>query len=113
MKLQTTKKAIKNNFNTVISIGYCDAQYLLWFKNPFAYSVGVYGWACDYYQINNVCISTGYNPIGERVPYELLNELEHKAAEIIHDYSIEHKDKPALVESLLTQLIDSVKKTVE
>ena len=113
MKLQTTKKAIKNNFNTIISIGYCDAQYLLWFKNPFAYSAGVYGWACDYYQINNVCISTGYSPIGERVPYELLNELEHKAAEIIHDCSIEHKDKPALVESLLTQLIDSVKKTVE
>ena len=110
MKLQATKKAIKNNFNTVISIGYCDAQHLLHFKNPFAYSVGVYGWACDYYQIKNVCISTGYSPIGERVSYELLNELEHKAGEIIHDYSIEHKDKEMLVESLLTQLIDSVKK---
>ena len=43
---------------------------------------------------------------------ELLNELEHKAGEIIRDSSIEHKNKAALVESLLTQLIDSVKKTV-
>ena len=113
MKLQTTKKAIKNNFYTVISIGYCDAQYLLYFKDPFAYSAGINGWACDYYQIKNTCISTGYSPIGERAPYELLNELEHKAGEIIRDSSIEHKNKAALVESLLTQLIDSVKKTVE
>ena len=113
MKLQTTKKAIKNNFYTVISIGYCDAQYLLYFKNPFAYSAGVNGWACDFYQINNICISTGYSPIGERVSYELLNELETKAGAIVRDYSIEHKDKPVLVESLLTQLIESVKKTVE
>ena len=51
MKLQTTKKQIRQNFNTVLSIGYCDAQYLLDCKNPFAYSAGVYGWSCDYYQI--------------------------------------------------------------
>ena len=112
MKLQTTKKAIKNNFYTVISIGYCDAQYLLYFKDPFAYSAGINGWACDYYQIKNTCISTGYSPIGEKVPYELLNELENKAGEIARDYSIEYKDKAALIESLLTQLIDSIKKTV-
>ncbi len=109
MKLQTTKKAIKNNFGTVISIGYCDAQYLLYFKDPFAYNAGVYGWNCDFYQIGGICISTGYSPIGENVSNEILRTLENKAGEIIRDNSIKYEDKLALVDSLLTQLIDSVK----
>ena len=43
MKLKATKKQIRQNFNTILSIGYCDAQYLLDCKNPFAYSAGLNG----------------------------------------------------------------------
>jgi hypothetical protein len=105
MKLQTTKKAIKNGFYTVISIGYCGAQDLLYFKNPFAYSAGIYGWACDYYQIKNICICTGYSPFGKNVDYKKLNELEKKASEIVQNYDIEQKDKESMLDALLNELI--------
>ena len=106
MKLKTTKSVIKNGFNTIISIGYCSAQYLLYYKNPFAYSAGVYGWSCDYYQIGNKCISTGYSPIGKDLDYNLLNEFETKAQAIVHSYSIEYKDKEQQVNDLLNELLN-------
>ena len=108
MKLQTTKKQIRQNFNTVLSIGYCDAQYLLSHKTPFAYSAGVYGWSCDYYQIGAVCISTGYSPIGTRVNYSLLRELESKAALIKNDYNLSYSDREQQLNELLQQLINSI-----
>lgn len=108
MKLQTSKKNIKNGFNTVISISYCGAQYLLYYKSPFAYSAGVYGWACDYYQIGAKCISTGYNPIGKYVDYKKLCELEKKAEIIVHDYILDYDVKVKKIDLLLTELINSV-----
>jgi len=107
MKLKTTKSAIKNGFNTVISIGYCSAQYLLYYKNPFAYSSGVYGWACDYYEIGNKCISTGYSPIGKDIDYSLLRELEEKAGKIVNDYNMPREEQKQKVELLLNELLSS------
>ena len=86
MKTKTTKKQIKSNFNTILSIGYCESQYLLYYKSPFAYSSDSGGWACDYYITDNVCISTGYRPIGDKVPYKLLSKLEYKACNIVNNY---------------------------
>ena len=105
MKLQTTKKQIKNNFSTVISIGYCSAQYLLYYKSPFAYSAGIYGWACDYYQIGAKCISTGYSPIGANLDYSKLHEYENKAQKIINDYSLKYEEKVQQVDILLNELL--------
>lgn len=107
MKLKATKKQIRRNFNTILSVGYCDAQYLLDCKNPFAYSSGLNGWSCDYYQIGNICISTGYSPIGTPVDYELLRELEGKAQLIKYDYNLSYSDKEKQLNELLKQLIDA------
>lgn len=82
MKLKTTKANVKENYFRILSIGYCDAQYLLKYKNAFGYSAGVYGWACDYYDIDGVCISTGYSPLANknmRDDYSLIREYEDKA----------------------------------
>lgn len=110
MKLKTTNKQIRANFNTVVKIGYCNAQYLLSCKNPFAYSSGTYGWNCDYYEINNVCISTGYRPIGEKLDYTLLCNLEKKARFICLDYNLDTETKKIELDLLLTELINSLKK---
>ena len=94
MKLQTTKTNIRENFGTILTVGYCEMQYLLNYCSPFAYSAGVYGWSCDYYQpstkYGGVCIATGYNTErmgGKRVSYELTKEYEQKAREVVNDYS--------------------------
>lgn len=110
MKLKTTNKQIKANFNTVISIGYCDAQYLLSYKRPFAYNCGVDGWNCDFYEINNVCISTGYRTIWEKLDYNLLSNLENKARFICLDYNLDTETKKIKLDLLLEELINSLKK---
>lgn len=84
MKLKTTKANVKENYYKILSIGYCDAQYLLKYKNAFGYSAGVYGWACDFYDIDGVCISTGYSPLANKNmkdDYSLIREYEQKAQE--------------------------------
>jgi hypothetical protein len=76
MKCKVTKKSIRENYPTIIKIGYCDAQYLLRDKVPFAYSERIEGWACDYYDCGNgICISTGYSPIGNVSNYEIVHQF--------------------------------------
>ena len=85
MKLRATKKEMKEGYYKIISIGYCDAQYLLNYENPIAYSSGVDGWACDYYDINGVLISTGYSPLSSKNTlddYKLIREYDQKASEM-------------------------------
>ena len=103
MKLQTTKSNIKRNFCTVLTAGYCEIEYLLNFCNPFAYSAGVYGWNCDFYQpsskFSGVCIATGYNTErlgGKRVSYELVKEYEQKAQALTLDHNSQINKREAL-----------------
>ena len=109
MKLKTTNKEIRTNFNKVLSIGYCDAQYLLSYKKPFAYTCGAYGWSADFYEIGNLCISTGYRPIGEKIEYILLQELEKQARNIYLDYELNRETKEKQLDELINILINSVK----
>ena len=110
MKLKTTNKQIRENFCKVLSIGYCDVQYLLEFRKPFAYTSGIYGWNADFYEIGNFCISTGYRPIGEKVDYILLQELESQARNIYVDYNLDRETKEKQIDELLNKLINSLKK---
>ena len=110
MKTKTTKKQIKSNFNTILSIGYCESQYLLYYKSPFAYSSDSGGWACDYYITDNVCISTGYRPIGDKVPYKLLSKLEYKACDIVNNYELDTETKKEQINELLVELITNFNK---
>ena len=108
MKRQTTNKKIKANFYNIVKIGYCDAQYLLSYKRPFAYTCGVYGWNADFYEIGNVCISTGYRPIGENVEYELLRQLEREAQIIYLEYTLSNETREKMIDELLNKLIKKI-----
>jgi len=109
MKLKATKTAIKQGFNIILSIGYCDIQYLTKYKNPFAYSCGSDGWHCDYYEIDDVCLSSGYSPIGKKVDYELMRKYELKAQKIVYDYNLEYKIRVKKVNKLLLEFINKCK----
>ena len=108
MKVKTTKKSVKNTFTNIYSIGYCNAQYLLYGMKPFAYSSGRNGWACDYYSTGEVCISTGYNTIGERLPYDIVNKYEKKAEKIISNYDLDYKKRKVKVNKLIVKLINEI-----
>ena len=80
MLLQVRKKDILNSSERVLKVGYCQLQSLLNYESRFGYSSSnVNGWSCDYYNINGVIISTGYNPIGQSVNYDLLKHYELQA----------------------------------
>ena len=110
MKVKTTKKQINNYYNQICSIGYCNAQYLLESVAPFAYSTGIYGWACDYYEIENACISTGYNPIGESINFDLVRKYDNKAMHILKDYNLDYQKRKNKVNKLLIKFINELKK---
>ena len=110
MKLKVTKKQIKNNYTKIYAIGYCNAQNLLDGINPFAYSSGIYGWSCDYYEIDEICISTGYSPIGESVDFDLLRKYDKKAGEIRSNYNIDYQKIKNKINKLLVKFINELNK---
>ena len=79
MKLKTTKKQIRESAYQLYAVGYCELDSLLVYQSPFAYSSGVYGWSCDYYNLDGVIISTGYSPTGEHFPYDLIKKYNNLA----------------------------------
>ena len=101
MKVKTSKKSVKNAFVKIYSIGYCEAQNLLQCINPFAYSSGVYGWSCDYYEVDGICISTGYNTIGKSIDYNLVRKYDDKARKILDNYNIDYQKRKNKVNKLL------------
>ena len=104
MKIKASKKEFKGL--NVLSVGYCKLQYLLSNKQPFAYSSGVYGWACDYYDLGNIIISTGYSPTGKASNASTLQEYENNASKILYNSSIERDTKTKLLENLLNDFLN-------
>lgn len=109
MKLHTTQKAIRNGYNKVIRISYCAAQTLLRHQEPFAYNAGVYGWNCDYYNINGVIICTGYRPHGEAVDYDIVDKWEKKA-EAVYSTVRDYGDRREIINGYLNEFIKEITK---
>jgi hypothetical protein len=111
MKFKTTKKNMRQNYHTIITIGYCDAQYLLQYENPIAYSTRAEGWACDYYDIDNVLITTGYAPLSEKNSkrdYDIMKKYDNEAMKIVHS-NIDWKTQKEKIRLLLNDFINEVK----
>ena len=115
MKLKTTKKQIKENtYDNLYAVSYCDFQYLLRFENAFAYSTGVNGWACDYYELEfdnrKIIISTGYSPIGKWINFDCVKFYENLAKKIAHKHfkTLEDRQKAhkKLIQRFLKELIN-------
>ena len=110
-KVKATKSEMKENYY-IISAGYCSIQNLLRYENPIAYSSGIYGWSCDYYDIDNVVISTGYSPINSKrtnLSYETIKAYEEKASHIINETKFKWETKKRKVKELLSKMIKESK----
>ena len=110
---RTTKKAMNEDYTHIIGTGYCDLQYLLRFEEPVAYSTRAEGWACDYYDIDGVLISTGYSPIRSKRTkscYQVNHEYDEKARIIFNNYNLTYEERKEQIEALLHEYIKAVKK---
>ena len=116
MKAQISKKEVRNTNSRIISIGYCDMQFLLRHHDCNMYSAGIYGWSCDYYIINSnntgmftpyTVISTGYRPLSNsrtKPDIELLRLFE-KYASLVLDSATEAST--AVKQSWLNRLLSA------
>jgi hypothetical protein len=109
MKAKVTKLSVRQSFNNILSFGYCDIDYLTKYKKPFGYSCGACGWSCDYYDIDGVCLSTGYSPIGSNVDYNLIKAYELKAQKIVTNYNLKYDLKAKKVNKLLSDFVNKCK----
>lgn len=100
MRYKTNNKAVMHGYTHVIKIGYCEAQHLLRYSAPIAYTEsGAYGWKSDIYHFGDIAISTGYAPVGDICPsYEFVKEYDEKAFNAGWDN--------VLVKKLLDEFID-------
>lgn len=112
MKIKTTKKEMKKNYKNIITIGYCEMYYLLYYKEPTTYCAGIYGWSCDNYSIdNNTLISTGYSPInGIQVDYDKVNIYNNLGREIINNNKLTTEQKKNEIKKLLDKFVKEVLK---
>lgn len=115
MKVKVTKKEIRENYKNVISVGYCQLQYLLRGKNPNFYTSGIYGWNSDIYEINyNTCLVTGYSPFGNiEIERNTIQKYEEKARKICCDYSLDWEQQTKKLDKLLDKFINEVVKESE
>lgn len=91
----------------VLAVGYCDAQRLLSYRRPLAYTRGVYGWNADIYLVDGIYICTGYRPFGVATDYDALARMEKEAAEAC--ITLPHEDCSKKTEELLQSFIQAEK----
>lgn len=110
MEKRLTKKDVKEYYKNIVSIGYCDAQYLLTGLNREGWTCGVYGWNADVYEINlNTAIVTGYRPFGNiDSKYKFLKEYEEKAEKIYLNRTLKRETKLKRIKKLRDEYINKI-----
>lgn len=102
MKIKTTRKAIVNSSENLVSVGYCDLQTLLRNHSPIAYTSGVYGWNFDVYEVYGLTICTGYRGMPGRTANNV-REYERRARAIFDEPGGTWEGKDERVENLLRE----------
>lgn len=107
MKAKVTKKQVMSYNSNVLEVGYCGLQSLLGRFSPQYYTCGVYGWNADVYEVDGMCIVTGYRPFGTIRPNrEQLDkvEKEYQALRELHlPCDEETKEAKRLLKSLFNK----------
>lgn len=102
---------MKESYSKIICVNYCNLQNLLRFQEPFAYSTRAEGWACDYYDIDGILISTGYAPIDSKrtkSTYDICRRYDNESRKILCDYSLSYEEMKEKVNNLLIEYIKEV-----
>lgn len=107
MSVKVTRKQIKENFNKIIKVGYCELQELLKFKTAEYYTAGAYGWNADIFKINNnTAICTGYRAFGNiEANHDIMKKYNNLAFEISNIKDLSYNDKKEKIEELLNEFI--------
>lgn len=106
MKVKVTQKIVKAGHQHVLSVGYCDLQFLLRTREANYYTTRTEGWAADIYSVGTVAIVTGYKTFGDIDPsYELCRLYDGKAQDVWSNHSLKYEEKKEIIEQLLHEFI--------
>lgn len=111
MKFRTTQKAIRENYTNIISVGYCNLQFLLHHESPVAYTTRREGWGADIYEVSpNTCIVTGYAPFGNIKPdYETTRSFDIQAMNIVYrPYYVRYEAEKEELNALINEFVKQV-----
>lgn len=110
MKLHTTKKSVRNNYDTIICVPYCVLDTLLSQKSPCAYTTRQEGWGADIYDMGGgIAIVTGYAPFGNIYPsYETCYKYESMAKKVRSNYDILYVQMIEELDALISEFINEV-----
>lgn len=119
MKYKTTKKEMKENYYNILSVGYCNLQYLLRHKAANSYCSSIYGWYCDNYELTGskriLLLSTGYNPIkskninkNDEEIEKIIKKYENKAEKIRYTKGNTCQQIEKKLHNLLIKFVDEV-----
>lgn len=103
-----TAKEVKATHVNVIQVGYCELGNLLTFKNPYAYTAGIYGWNADVYSYGTTAIVTGYRPFGKKVNPGTYKTYETMAGLVISDKALSLDEKREKVNNLLDKFMEVI-----
>ena len=107
MKQQITMKSA-DKLENLFTVPYCGLQRVLRNSQAVYYVANSNGWRCDIYHIGNLHIATGYGtPKGVRIPYEVSEQIEDKADELLNARGENTREK---LEALLVDAINTMEK---
>lgn len=111
-KYRVTKKAMKEKWGRrLVFIPDGSMQYFKRAIEPVAYSTRVEGWACDYYEFPDFCISEGYDPAGKRIMnYEDFTPYREASDAIMRNYDISCDEQNTKIQALLADFEGDIKK---
>lgn len=109
-KKRMNRKTVIDRFGkaNIYRVPYCGLQFMLRDEKPFGYTTREEGWACDYYDLGGICVSTGYAPIGKPVPYEICLEFDREAQKIWHE-EWEYEKASKRINNLIADFIGTIK----
>lgn len=108
---QLTKKQVNEYYKYIISVGYCDIQFLLQGIEKEGFTAGVYGWNADIYEIDKTtAIVTGYRPFGNisTSGKGLNKKYNEKARTIANNWDLTWEQKKSKLNKLLQKYVKEV-----
>ena len=92
-------------------------QIFKWVTERTSYSTRVEGWACDYYEFDDLCISEGYDPAGKRAMcYEECQPFRKAADDLYDRYirsEITSEERVKMLQNLLDDFVGTIKGKLE
>ena len=108
MKFKTTDNELSSIHN-LLSVGYCELQYALYWFSPNAYTYSkLNGWKADYYNLGEgVHLVTGYSTPkkSHKIGYEFYRQLDEAAQLMLNSSNTKKEDVRQFVISQLKEYI--------